>query len=197
MADLNAVPESGGAFLVVGVSRSGSAQALRWAADEARRRDARLVAVRAWRPASGPGSSGSHPSLTTYDAAQDEADARAALERHVDAVLGDHPEREHGITAGVECRLVHGGRRKVLVTAARGAELLVLDAPRRTDLSVAPMFAHRLVYTAPCPVVVMPPDVAGTGPTPLARAGRHLAENVARAAATAGRPGVRPPATGG
>lgn len=197
MADLHAVPSDPpeAPFLVVGVSRSGSAQALRWAADEARRRDARLVAVRAWRPASGPGTSGSHPSLTTYDAAQDEADGRAALERDVAAALGDDPDR--AVPGGVECRLVHGGRRKVLVKAARGAQLLVLDAPRRTDLGVAPMFAHRLVYTAPCPVVVMPPDVAGAGPTPLARAGRHLAENVVRAAATAGRPGIRPPSTSG
>lgn len=191
MADLRPVPP----FLVVGVSRSGSTQALRWAADECRHRGARLVAVRAWRPASGPGTSGSHPSLTTYDATQDEADGRAALERDVAAALGD--DAAAAVPGGLECRLVHGGRRKVLVKAARGAELLVLDAPRRTDLSVGPMFAHRLVYTAPCPVVVMPPDVAGTTPTPLARAGRHLAENVARAAATAGRPGVRPPVTGG
>lgn len=197
MTDLQPVPEAATPFLVVGVSRSGSAQALRWAADEARRREARLVAVRAWRPASGPGTSGSHPSLTTYDAAQDEADARSALQQDVAAALGEDPEREHGIVAGVECRLVHGGRRKVLVAQARGAELLVIDAPRRTDLSVGPMFAQRLVHTAPCPVVVMPPDVAGAGPTPLARAGRQLAENVVRAAATAGRPGVRPPSTGG
>jgi len=138
--------------IVVGVSgRSRSASALTWAVDEARHRDAAVVAIRAWRP-SAPSSSGSRPPLQTYDSESAYAAEQARLEADVAGVLGpDH---------GVECRLVHGGRRKVLIAAAQGADLLVLDAPRQSDLSVGPRFAHRLVYTAPCPVVIMPPSVS-------------------------------------
>ena len=81
---------------------------------------------------------------------------------------------------------------KALVAAPQGAVLVVLDAPRRTDLTTGPMFAQRLVYSAPCPVVVMPPAVANEGPTPLARAGRRIGREVVRAAGTAGRPGILP-----
>ncbi len=170
--------------IVVGVSaRSGSPQALRWAVEEARHRQAHVVAVRAWRPATAS-TSGTRPPLATYDPTDACAGEQARLVDDVASVLGpDH---------GVECRLVHGGRRKALVAAARGAVLVVLDAPRRTDLSTSPMFAQRLVYSAPCPVVVMPPAVANEGPTPLARAGRRIGREVVRAAGTAGRPGIRP-----
>ncbi|MEO7059903.1 MAG: universal stress protein [Lapillicoccus sp.] len=135
--------------IVVGVSgRTGSPGALRWAVEEAGHRGSTVVAVRAWRPSS-PMASGARPPLQTYDVDSAHTAEEARLAADVAKVLGpDH---------SVECRLIHGGRRKVLVAAARAADLLVLDAPRPSDLSVGPMFAHRLVYAAPCPVVIMPP----------------------------------------
>ncbi|WP_411283474.1 hypothetical protein [Lapillicoccus sp.] len=56
-----------------------------------------------------------------------------------------------------------------------------------------PLFAHRLIHRAPCPVVVMPSSVSGMGPSALAKAGRTIGKEVIRADGSAGRPGVRGP----
>jgi len=182
-------PGKSGFTVVVGVSTtSTSPGALTWAVAEAAARGGSVVAVRAWRPVT-PTSSGTRPPLQTYDAETAYAGERERLSADVAAVLG--PDHQ------VECRLVEGGRRKVLLKQARDADLLVVDAPRQTELSGGVFFAHRLVYAAPCPVVIMPPSVSGLGPTGLAKAGRKLGEEVVRAAGTAGRPGVRPPFTSG
>jgi len=180
-------PGTSGFTVVVGVSTtSTSPGALTWAVAEAAARGGSVVAVRAWRPTT-PTSSGTRPPLHTYDAEAGYAGEQERLSVDVAAVLG--PDHQ------VECRLIEGGRRKVLLKQARDADLLVVDAPRQTELGGGVLFVHRLVYAAPCPVVIMPPSVAGRGPTGLARAGRKLGEEVIRAASTAGRPGVRPPST--
>ena len=83
------------------------------------------------------------------------------------------------------------GKRKVLLAAADGADLLVVDAPR--TFTGAPMFAQRLVYAAACPVVVMPPSITAEPPGMLARAGRAMGRAAVRSAGLAGRPGYRPP----
>jgi hypothetical protein len=67
----------------------------------------------------------------------------------------------------------------------------VVDAPRQ--LLAGPMFAHRLIYAASCPVVVMPPDVSGEPASALARAAGAIGRQVVNAAGTAGRPGYRRP----
>jgi len=177
-------PEKAGYTVLVGVSAtSTSPGALSWAVAEAAARGGSVVAVRAWRPATSM-SSGTRPPLQTYDAEDAYAGEQERLAADVASVLGqDHQ---------VECRLVEGSRRKVLLRQARDADLLVIDAPRESVLNGGVFFAHRLVYAAPCPVVIMPPSVSGVGPTGLARAGRRLGEEVVRAAGTAGRPGVRP-----
>ena len=94
---------------------------------------------------------------------------------------------------GVEVRLVHGGKRGSLLAAAEHADLLVIDAPRRLDLTALPGFAMRLVYSASCPVVVMPPRVSGAPRTPLERVAGTVARNVTEAAGRAGRPGLSHP----
>ncbi|MGI3783614.1 MAG: hypothetical protein ACRYG2_22855, partial [Janthinobacterium lividum] len=112
-----------------------------------------------------------------------EAEARAALEHDVSATLGhDHD---------AELRLVRGSKFAVLLRAAEEADLLVVDAPRQ--LLAGPMFAHRLIYAASCPVVVMPPHLSGEPPTALTRMGRAVGRNVLAAAGTAGRPGFQRP----
>ena len=170
--------------VVVGVSlTSKSPRALTWAQHQARANGGRLVAVRAWRtpiPQATPsGETGGRISRS----AEVEQEAQEALADDVTATLGpDH---------GVELRLQRGGKWPVLVAAAAEADLLVVDAPRQ--LLVGPMFAHQLIYAATCPVVVMPPDISGEPPPALARAARVLGRSVVSAAATAGRPGYRPP----
>ena len=90
-----------------------------------------------------------------------------------------------------ELRLVRGGRLKVLLKAAAEADLLVVDAPRQ--LMAGPMFAHRLLYAAPCPVVVMPPVLSDEPPSTLSRMAGVVGRGIVVAAGTAGRPGYRPP----
>jgi hypothetical protein len=170
--------------VVVGVSAtSKSPTALAWAEAQARQNDGRVIAVRAWRmpnpQASPPGTPAGRISLP----ADVERQARKSLEEDVSASLGtDHQ---------AEIRLVRGGRFKVLVEAARDADLLVLDAPRQ--LLMGPMFAHRLIYAASCPVVVMPPDISGEPASMLTRVAGAVGRGVVTAAGTAGRPGYRPP----
>jgi hypothetical protein len=92
---------------------------------------------------------------------------------------------------GVEVRLVRGNKYAVLLKAAEDADLLVVDAPRQ--LLAGPMFAHRLVYAATCPVVVMPPRISGEPPSVLSRVAGAVGRNVLVAAGTAGRPGYQRP----
>ena len=179
-------PDPGRYTVVVGVSASsGSPAALRWAYDEGLEHHGHVIAVRAWRPPRPPAATAGRPSVLSFDVDQMLTDAREQLATDVEAVLG--PD------SGVECRLVHGGRRKVLVAAAATADLLVIDAPARTDLSNAPMFAHRLVYKAGCPVVIMPPAVSQQPDSAMVAAGKRLGRGLLTAAGTAGRPGVRVP----
>ena len=176
--------------IVVGVSAtSKSPTALHWATELAALRGGRVVAVRAWRPTPPQTASRVTPSPITEDAGAAQAQALADLQADVAEVLGGGH--------GVEVRLVHGGKRRSLLVAAEHADLLVIDAPRRLDISAMPGFAMRLVSSASCPVVVMPPRVSGAPRTPLERAAGAVARNVAEAAGRAGRPGLshpRPPA---
>lgn len=129
-------------------STATSAAPLRWAVEEAAARRGRVVAVRGWRPAQ-PGVSGTRPPLQTYDSREDHGDAEARLVADVESLVG--------ADAAVECRLVVGGRRKALLAAAADADLLVVGGPRRARIGEGLGFAHRLLYSTQCPIVVMPP----------------------------------------
>jgi hypothetical protein len=138
--------------VVVGVSpTSGSPAALRWGADEARRRDTDLVALSAWRPARPPIAPGGRPPGVTYDADEAIAEARDRLADQVRHALGD------GVQVFTE--IVHGSTFRVLLQASETAELLVLDAPPRLELPEGPTLGRRLIYAAECPVVIMPPKM--------------------------------------
>ncbi|GAA3577797.1 hypothetical protein GCM10022197_38890 [Microlunatus spumicola] len=169
--------------VVVGVSAtSKSPTALDWGRAQAGS-DGRLVAVRAWRLPNPQATPSGTPAGRISRAEEIEAEARAALQRDVAATLGE----DHG----VELRLVRGSKYAVLLKAAEDADLLVVDAPRQ--LLAGPMFAHRLVYAASCPVVVMPPHISGEPPSVLSRVAGAVGRNVLTAAATAGRPGYQRP----
>lgn len=176
---------AGGEYLVVvGVSdTTRSPVALAWAASQATRFGGRVMAVRAIQTvASGPSV---RPSGITHDDATEEAAALERLQADVADVLGEGHR--------VECRIVRGGRVKTLVEAAEDADLLVVDAPRPTHLLGGPLFAHRLVYRASCPVVVMPPGISAEPPTWLERATRALGRDLVFAAGTSARPGLMLP----
>ena len=172
--------------VVVGVSAtSKSPRALAWAAAQADQNKGKLIALRAWRvraPMAIP--SGPRPQLMD-DRDTAESEAQTSLAADVAEALGtDHP---------VECRTVQGSSFNALVEAAAEADLLVVDAPRQ--LIAGPMFAHRLVYAVPCPVVMMPPVISGEGPSVWSRLGKDVANRLLLAAGTAGRPGYRRPIT--
>lgn len=169
--------------VVVGVSAtSKSPTALAWAAAQARQNNGRVIAVRAWKMTPPPGNPPRPSARAVTEESDVESEAREALEQDVAAALGpDH---------GAEIRPVRGGTYRVLLKAASEADLLVVDAPRQ--LLVGPMFAHRLIYAAACPVVVMPPE-AGGPPGKFTKAAEALGRSMITAAGTAGRPGYRPP----
>ncbi|NYG07418.1 nucleotide-binding universal stress UspA family protein [Phycicoccus badiiscoriae] len=183
---MRALDETQPYTIVVGVSAtSKSPTALHWAAELAALRGGRVVAVRAWRPTPPQTASRVTPAPITEDARAAEEQALADLQADVAEVLGGGH--------GVEVRLVHGGKRRALLAASERADLLVIDAPRRLDLTALPGFAMRLVNGASCPVVVMPPRVSGAPRTPLERAAETVARNVTEAAGRAGRPGLSHP----
>jgi nucleotide-binding universal stress UspA family protein len=136
--------------IVVGVDGSKTAQAaLRWAVDEARRRNATVEAVYAWHQ---PFAVGYAEMAELDNAGHFEKEAQVALDEAVDAVDAS------GI-APIERKLVTGGAAAALVEAAEGASLLVVGSRGRGGFrglllgSVSQQAAHH----APCPIVIIPP----------------------------------------
>ena len=177
--------------IVVGVSEeTGSSAALRWAVEEAKRRNATVVAVHAWQPPQAQIPSASiAPGVRPPDYSAVAAAAQHTLETHVMATLGS----VHGVT----CRAEQGMPEVVLGAESFDAQLLVLDSPRPGRI-VKPrkgLVAPKLIYTAGCPVVVIPPDEpARTTTQKMKDAARSLASAAADAAAKATRPVLRHPA---
>jgi len=141
--------------IVVGVSRrTGSPEAVRWAMAEARLRDTQVLAVTAWRgprPPAAPG--GRPPAILPHEDAFAEEEQRLATElaSHVGGDLAG---------LGITFSLRHGKAAAVLLEAAVGAQLLVLDSPRSGNASTLgkSLIAPKVVFSAPCPVVLMPPN---------------------------------------
>ena len=137
---------------MVGVDGSNaSKEALRWAADEARRTGAGLEVVMAWEnpyphmwiPSDPPGTD--RLNLT-----------RKAVERIATAELGEHPDLQVQ-TCGLE-----GPAAKVLVEAAAGADLLVVGSRGHGGFAGVLLGSVGLhcVSHAPCPVVVVRPKAS-------------------------------------
>ena len=172
--------------IVVGVSAtSSSPSALRWAVAEAAAHNAEVVAVRAWRAPSPSTSVAGRPPLVDNPTEPLFEQEKERLAADVAAVLGERHE--------VRTVLVRGGRRRVLIAASAEADLLVIDAPRRTAPSDSPILAHRLIYNAHCPVVVMPTPIIDQPDSAVVAAGKAIGRGLLRAAGTSGRPGVRAP----
>jgi nucleotide-binding universal stress UspA family protein len=143
--------------IVVGVDGSASSlAALRWAADEAKLRDARLVAVYAWGyPAlvavPGPGLAPlPEPDLAGQAEALREA-AEAELDEALSAAFsGDPPVR-------IERKVVEGDAEDVLERESTSADLLVVGSRGRSALAAALLgsVSEHLIGHAACPVVVL------------------------------------------
>ena len=137
--------------IVVGVDGSpASRAALRWALGHAEVIGAHVDTVLAWEyPHVGLAV---HPLLAAGDVEQE---AHRRLTATLDAE-GVGPSCPDGMPVGATAVLGRAG--DVLVTEARGAELLVLGAHRRTFRSPAGAgsVALRCLAGADCPVVVVP-----------------------------------------
>ncbi len=137
--------------IVVGVDGSEESKAaLRWAVEAAALRQAAVHAVYAWVPPLVPGSLGwvAAPSIAVEEAGES---AVQLLDAAVDEAAADAPVE-------VTRAAVRGGAAKVLIEAARDAELLVVGSRGHGGFvglllgSVSQQCAHH----ATCPVVIVP-----------------------------------------
>jgi nucleotide-binding universal stress UspA family protein len=148
------VRKSGFGPVVVGLDGSpGSAHALRWAAEYARRQDTELVAVHVCEPAQALAPYAPVPETQAgpEERMRDDAECLAELVR---ATLGTPP----AIPVRQVCEranLVRG-----LLTQAQGASLLVLapHSERTTTDGGIGATASDCLRHARCPVVILPPE---------------------------------------
>ena len=143
--------------IVVGVDGSeASLEALRWAADEARLREARIVALHAWTfvPAAPIGDPGMIAIPAGDLMGQLEAESEAARVELADSiaqVLGAEP----GVD--VEARLTESDAGDALVAESESADLVVVGSHGRSGFRAAILgsVSRHVVDHAHCPVVVV------------------------------------------
>jgi nucleotide-binding universal stress UspA family protein len=146
------VPAAG--LIVAGVSGSpGSVNALRWAADLARRHDAILVPLLAWAPPGGDLAERKNPNRQLRQLWKDDAWQR--LHEAIGTGFGGFP---HGVRTWP--LVLRGPAGPVLVNAAKAAgDLLVIGAGRR-GMALWPAsgrVSRYCLHHAHCPVVAIPP----------------------------------------
>ena len=142
--------------IVVGVDGSeASRDALRFGAEEAALRGARLVAVHAWlfippQPLGTPGSCVPAGDLAGQLSAENDS-ARLALDDAVADALGAE------LSVEIERRLVEGDAGESLVAQSAGADLVVVGSHGRSGLRAALLgsVSRHVVDHATCPVVVV------------------------------------------
>jgi nucleotide-binding universal stress UspA family protein len=143
--------------IVVGVDGSEhSLAALRWAADEAKLREARLVAVHAWvfippAPLAEPGLA---PIPAADLPAQLEAQQDAAEAEFAAAIEEAFPE---GPTVEIERKLIDSDPGDALESASKTADLVVVGSRGRGGFAAALLgsVSRHVVDHAACPVVVV------------------------------------------
>lgn len=137
--------------IVVGIDDSkGARTALRWAIDEAGRRDATVEAVHGWSMA---WSEGFDPQWAV-DRADVEAQARSEVQGIVDEVVADL-----GADVVPKVVVVEGASpTAALVATAEGADLLVVGSRGRSALTALALgsVSAACVHRATGPVVVVP-----------------------------------------
>lgn len=145
--------------IVVGVDGSeGAITALRWALDEARLRGARVDALQAWEYP----YVGDLTGMAAYPIGRIELEqvARESLDRSLAAAGVPSTDVQ------VERIVVHGSAARVLLEAARGADLLVVGTRGHGGFSglLLGSVSQQCAHHAPCPVVVVPPAVVAPPP---------------------------------
>jgi nucleotide-binding universal stress UspA family protein len=153
--------DNGKPFIVVGVSDSvASKAALRWAADEARHRGARLMVIRAWEPTH-IASYAPHP--LREDAAHERHAVTCELGHTLYATFGAK------LPSYLFTEVIEGVPERVLADESAGADMLVLGStsvPVLVGRSVGPVIRSCL-SRAHCPVVVIgPEDIGGSRQQP-------------------------------
>ncbi|HEY4462665.1 MAG TPA: universal stress protein [Streptosporangiaceae bacterium] len=137
--------------VVVGVDGSESSKAaLRIAAQEARWRQASLVAVTAYEPPRG--APGGYPASAMHTAEEERATAESTLRDTVTHELGDQAD-------GTDLRVSSGLAGRVIVEAAKQtqAELIVLAASPGKSMLPGTVSQYVLLK-AECPVMIVPSD---------------------------------------
>jgi nucleotide-binding universal stress UspA family protein len=139
--------------IVVGVDGSeGSLEALRWAADEARLRGAKLVAVHAWSAPYAPAMPGiGEPAALPVDRTVVQQAADEALEASL---------REAGVPReGIELEraVVEDSPAYALLDQAKDADLLVVGSRGHGRIAGALLgsISQQVAQHAPCPVVIV------------------------------------------
>jgi nucleotide-binding universal stress UspA family protein len=145
--------------IVVGTDGSETSQeALRWAAEEAQLRSARLVVVHAWSfiPAQPIGDPGllAVPAGDIPGQLEAERDAAAAV---LDGAVSDAVGAASGIE--VDQKLVEGEAGDALVAESESAQLVVVGSHGRSGLQAALLgsVSRHVTSHAACPVVVVKP----------------------------------------
>jgi len=137
--------------IVVGVDGTGRSRAtIQAAAQEARCRDATLIAVMACSAERAPGMPAARPVATLAVASDERLAAETALRDAVADALGDEAGR-------VELRTALGLAGRNLVDTARrvNAQLIVLAGRGSTSMLLGTVSQY-VLRRAPCPVLVVP-----------------------------------------
>jgi nucleotide-binding universal stress UspA family protein len=139
--------------IVVGVDGSNaSRRALAWAVDQARTCGATVQAVHAW-TAPDMGDDPLAHALANEEELEDQASRELSL------VVDDVDEA--ALVAPIERTLVGGDPTRVLLDAAKGADLLVVGSLGLGAGGAALGSVSRgVISDAPCPIVVVPPGTA-------------------------------------
>jgi nucleotide-binding universal stress UspA family protein len=131
--------------VVVGVDNSkASGAALRLAAQEARWRQAPLVAVSAYEPPRGP--VGGFPGAAMHTEREERAAAEAALRATVDNELGDQ-------TGETDLRISAGLAGRVIIETARQTHAQLVVLPAHPGMTM-----EYVLLKARCPVTIVPSE---------------------------------------
>jgi nucleotide-binding universal stress UspA family protein len=147
--------------IVVGVDDTEhAAEALRWGLEEARLRNAALVAIHAWAFVPPPALSEPGMIAIPVDLAGDLSAEREAAQRSVERIVEDVLGADAGMA---ECRTVEGEPGEILVAASQEVELVVVGSRGRHGIraSLLGSVSGHVVQHAHCPVVIVrhhPPD---------------------------------------
>lgn len=139
-------------MIVVGVDGSEhAAKALQWALEEAKLRQADVLAIYAWTMPAPPARLGFYA-----EPLQDPAAFKEGAERMLEEIIAEAAPDTSGVR--LEHRAVQGSPAEALVHASEGAELLVVGSRGHGGFEslLLGSVSHQCVQHATCPVVVVP-----------------------------------------